>query len=184
MMSTKPNAYDKDPRQCLSTGFLGLSTSGGIFQHQREPKDEVQDVLVEGMNRLTFYELQREQDDLHGVAEDTAERSPEVNRLLVDLDEHLKKSKAGTAYEIAEKHNLAYVSSRRFRMLFLRATRYDPQVSANQLIAYFDVKRELFGKEKLAREITLSDLDEDDVDCLLNGSSLVSNFKDRAGRCV
>mmetsp|Transcript_41683 Transcript_41683/g.100379 ORF Transcript_41683/g.100379 Transcript_41683/m.100379 type:complete len:584 (+) Transcript_41683:2656-4407(+) len=180
-MSTVPNSYQEDTSQCLPSHFLG--GANGVNQ-KTKPSDEVDELLVQGLNRLTFDELQKEQDDLHGVADDTAERAERMTRLLGCLDDHLKEVKAGTAYESAERINKDYVSERDFRLRFLRANRYDPQASADQMIRFFDTKLNLFGKDKLVKDICLSDLDEDDVECLLNGSTFLSDYKDRAGRCI
>lgn len=179
-MSTTPISYQDDPFQCFSRQFLNGTTN---LLQPRQAKDEVDDILVQGINLLSFDELQREQDDLHGVAEDATERTDRVNRLLDILDDHLNEMKAGTAYASAEEINQDYVSARQLRLLFLRGNRYDPRASADQIIRFFESKLKLFGREKLVKDICLSDLDEYDVECLLT-AFLVSAVKDRAGRSI
>jgi len=95
-----------------------------------------------------------------------------------------KKIKQGTVYEIAEAIDLAYVSNRDFRMMFLRASRYDHQAAALQIIKYLELKRLLFGQEKLTRKITLADLNDDDKDYLESGIAQISTKRDRSGRGI
>ena len=49
---------------------------------------------------------------------------------------------------------------------------------------HFAIKAELFGKEKVARDISQDDLDKKDLECLLCGYQQVLPVRDRAGRGV
>ena len=97
------SGYQKDTAwQCFASPCQ--RGSEGI-DNERQAEEKMDDILVEGMSRLTFQELQQEQDDLHGVAEDSAEKAQEIQRLLDALGKRLSKIKAGTAYESAETMN-------------------------------------------------------------------------------
>eukprot|EP00526_Cylindrotheca_closterium_P026840 CAMPEP_0113629714 /NCGR_PEP_ID=MMETSP0017_2-20120614/15428_1 /TAXON_ID=2856 /ORGANISM="Cylindrotheca closterium" /LENGTH=51 /DNA_ID=CAMNT_0000540129 /DNA_START=15 /DNA_END=167 /DNA_ORIENTATION=+ /assembly_acc=CAM_ASM_000147 len=50
--------------------------------------------------------------------------------------------------------------------MFLRGNRYDTKAAANQMLKFFETKQDLFGTEKLTKDITIEDLDEDDIACL------------------
>jgi len=69
-------------------------------------------------------------------------------------------------------------------MMFLRASRYDPHVAAVKIIKFLDLKRLLFGQEKLTKKITLADLDGDERDSIASGSIQISTKRDRSGRGI
>jgi len=135
----------------------------------KQKKQEVDALLSEAMNNLTFQEREEQQEVLHGVAKDIAEEASFIEKALRELDAHIIRKKAGTVYEIAERMNPAYVNSRAFRIMFLRGNRYDAKASANQMIRFFEMKQQIFGSEKLTRDIVLEDLDEDDREALKAG---------------
>ncbi|CAJ1932778.1 unnamed protein product [Cylindrotheca closterium] len=158
-----------------SKGFL--LKQRGRHNHQatmsNEDKQKIQEVdalLSEAMDALTFEERQYQQEILHGVGEDIAEEATFINRELNDLDEHLRRIKHGSMYEVAEKLDAMYVQARDFRLMFLRANRYDAKASANHMLRFFETKQDLFGTDKLAKDITIDDLDEDDRVALRMGS--------------
>lgn len=183
--SVRMSTSAKSPKDnnCQYFGF-NCGRGGKPSRPQKAEKNEVDEIFVEGMNRLSFDELQREQEDLHGVSADFTEKVEDVNRMLSTLNDHLQHMKPGSAYEKAETMNQNYISNRDFRMTFLRANRYDPKASANQMIRFFDVKSKLFGEDKLTRDILLSDLNHDDIDCLQRGTYQISPVKDRANRAI
>mmetsp|Transcript_44786 Transcript_44786/g.108194 ORF Transcript_44786/g.108194 Transcript_44786/m.108194 type:complete len:553 (-) Transcript_44786:12-1670(-) len=150
----------------------------------KEEEKDVDVLLTQGMTRLTFEELQQEQEDLHGVSATISEEKVEVQVLLDTLDEHLNGMKMGTAFAFAESLNRDFCQNYDFRMMFLRANRYDPKVAAKQIIKFLDIKLELFGLEKLTEEITLKDLTLEDKQDLLAGSMQLLPFTDRAGRRI
>lgn len=162
----------------------GESSADPEYLRSNEESDRTENILAEGMNQLSFVELQREQEDLHGVAADHTERTGELTRRLFALESQLQASKSQTAYETAERMNPDYVSDRDFRLNFLRANRYDPEQSADQMIRYFEIKSQLFGVNKLTKDIRLSDLSSDDIHCLRQGNYQISPIKDRANRTI
>ncbi|KAL3928531.1 MAG: hypothetical protein SGBAC_012613, partial [Bacillariaceae sp.] len=154
-------------------------------RHFIEQNNDVEATLVQGMKNLTFEQLQREQEDFHGVADNsTQEGADAIGEKLQSMDAHLSRTKAGTIYESAEAKDLAYVSNRDFRMLFLKGNRYDPKAAAEQMIRYFDIKHNLFGDECLLREITTQDLNEDDIASILAGTIQMSSCPDSSGRLI
>jgi hypothetical protein len=49
------------------------------------------------------------------------------------------------------------------RLMFLRAESYDSYTAASRMARFFDDKYELFGADKLTKDIALHDLDPDDL---------------------
>ena len=145
---------------------------------------EVDALIAQAMSRLSNEEREKALDDLHGICGMEDEDPSMVSSLLEELDTHLTAIKNETAYALAETKSRKYVSSRGFRMMFLRADRYEPKEAAERMIRFFEVKKHLFGEEKLVKDITLDDLDEGDTEALETGCAQISIGKDKAGRPV
>ena len=72
-----------------------------------------------------------------------------------------------------EQKNKAHVSE---------SESFDPCNAASRMVRFFDEKCELFGADKLTKDITLEDLDPDDIITLENGFYQVLPEKDCVGR--
>ncbi len=83
-----------------------------------------------------------------------------VEEALKDLDDEIKKipSDQKRALEKAMQMSKDYIS-RNFRLKFLRAEKFDAHLAAVRMALHFEEKLELFGEDKLVREIIQSDLD-------------------------
>ncbi|KAL3937387.1 MAG: hypothetical protein SGBAC_007498 [Bacillariaceae sp.] len=148
--------------------------------------EEIDAFLANSMAQLDVQQRETVLEDLHCIRNrENPESNPaSVDQLLRLLDMHLQKVKGGTVYETAEAIDRTSVTSRRFRIMFLRANRYDPQAAAAQVIKYLELKRSLFGQEKLTKKISLADLNEDDKDYLESGTVQISTKRDRSGRIM
>ncbi|CAJ1932631.1 unnamed protein product [Cylindrotheca closterium] len=173
-MSTK--LQSPDTSACCGSNLQKYS----ISQHSSNEND-VEAILIKGMNDLSFDELQREQEELHGVA---AKIDATTDVLLQSLEEHLNRIKKGTVLESAEAKNPSSVHRRDFKMAFIRGNRNDPKSAAEQMIRYYDLKQKLFGQEKLTRDITLQDLNEEDMESLMAGHVQLGSAPDRSGRSI
>ncbi|CAJ1932615.1 unnamed protein product [Cylindrotheca closterium] len=157
--------------------------------HHEIPKetktDQVDEILTQAMKHLSFDELQREQEELHGITVVNATKEDgDIEGMLMALEGHLNLLKPGTKFESAELINSSYVSRREFLVMFLSGNRYDPKAAAEQLIRHFDLKFHLFGQSKLTKDITLADLDADDISSLLSGSMQFLKRNDRSNRTI
>ena len=124
-------------------------------------------------------------EELHGILPAESQESPASILVSMQVMDHLLNAIGqGTAYETAKAMDQAFATDKAFQMKFLRANKYDPKKATDQIIRFFKMKLDLFGIEKLAKVITLEDLDENDMDCLRNGSFQVLPCKDMAGRPI
>ena len=80
--------------------------------------------------------------------------------------------------------NPDYVNRRDFRLMFLRADRFHPGKAAMRIVQHFEFKLELFGYEKLAKQITFDDLDEFDKESVMSASVWFLEDYDQAGRRI
>ena len=142
-------------------------------------------MLAKALNETTAEERNKAYDDIHGVEEIPDEKPEMVDRWLFELDNEISKIKMHhAAYCEAEKRSKEFVSDRSFRLMFLRTDDFHVKNSAKRIMDYFEEKLELFGSEKLVKNITIQDLDPDDIRALACGAMQVLPVKDRSGRTV
>ncbi|CAJ1932617.1 unnamed protein product [Cylindrotheca closterium] len=149
-------------------------------------QEDVDAILAQGMQHLNFDELQREQEVLHGVGDLVLgeEKNQERLSLLQRFDDRLQRRKKCTVYESAEVMNRAYVTNLELRMHFLYGNRWDPEAAADQFLRFLEMKKQLFGMDKVVKDLTLNDLDKDDKENLLGGSLQILPCTDRSGRSI
>lgn len=167
----------------FKTGFSTEQRRDEITSENKQKMQEIDALLSEAMNTLTFEEREEQQAVLHGVEKEIAEESIFMDTALKELDSHLLRIKHGSLYEKAETMNPAYVSARAFRIMFLRGNRYDTKASADQMLKFFAQKEKLFGTEKLVKDITLNDFDEDDMAAMNTGAIQLAG-RDRSNRQI
>lgn len=145
---------------------------------------EVSDIFL--LLSFTHIHSESAMEELHGIRKTDAdsEHSHSINDGLRQLEISLDSIKRGTSYEVAETMDRDYVSGIAFRMMFLRANEFDPEISANHIIQFLDLKRYLFGQEKIAKKITLEDLDQYDTEYVKSGAIQISPLTDSAGRRI
>jgi hypothetical protein len=107
-----------------------------------------------------------------------------VKERLMAMDRELRNIPQKSAYEEAERMCVHYVTNRKFRLMFLRAVRFDAQQAAVRLVSLMERKLEYFGVAALARPLRLSDLDKDELTVLKSGKVQLLPSRDSAGRAV
>jgi hypothetical protein len=142
-------------------------------------------MLAKEMNQLSVEDREKVLEDIHGIARAVDEPLDYVRNSLLLLEEELSKPTPNkAAYDLAKSQSKEYVSSEKLRMMFLRAESFDACKAAARMIRFFDEKYNLFGVEKLTKDIVLADLDPDDIAALDTGFYQVLPEKDCAGRNV
>jgi hypothetical protein len=126
---------------------------------------------------------------MHGVSDEVPEEPEFVAKKLNETRDALlkitSKPNASTeALRLAETINPDYLNNRKFLLSFLRAERFDDKKAAERMTRYFDWKLSLFGERKLCQDITLEDLQEDDMATLEKGYIQRLPKRDRSGRSV
>jgi hypothetical protein len=147
---------------------------------------EVDPFFIEELNGLSMKERDEIYHDVHGVL-DVMNENPvtvrvEITRLLQQLNEMPARQKG--AYLQALEQNPKYVHDEEFLLMFLRADRFNVKASALRCVSFFEHKLQLFGRDKLGRDITVDDLSDDDVACLESGYAQMLSGRDRAGRAI
>ena len=178
-------------QQCVSLGngndassplnFLPFNSQNNALGHQEMKTSE--DLLASELSKLSVQERSNALDDLHCVGQELKDTPEVIDNALFHLDGILKE-RMDPIYQIALQQNRTYVEDVNFRLRFLRANHHDAAKAANQMIAFLNQKEIYFGRDTLARDITLDDLNEEDKQVLLNGRFHIQNAVDRNGRVV
>jgi hypothetical protein len=144
----------------------------------------VQSLLALDLNKISLNEREQVFEDLHGVS-DTIDESPEfVACCLAELEAEIAKIRYRDAYLAAANKDSSYTNSRNLRLKFLRAEQFDSKKAAVRLVGFFERKLEVFGPDSLARDLLISDLDEEDQECLQCGLLTLVPATDMAGRGI
>jgi hypothetical protein len=150
-----------------------------------ERKESIDSFLAKELNQLSLAEREKAYYDLHGVADVIEETPAGVDKCLADLEDEICKLEDNkNAYEMAKKVNPEYICGRGFRLKFLRAGRFVPKDTATRLVGFLEEKLKLFGPKPLARELLLSDLNQDDMVLLRSGYFSMVPLTDSAGRFI
>lgn len=138
------------------------------------------------LNKLTMEERDEVLHDVHGVSDVMQEDSDFISRRIVELTAELDSIPPSScqAYLLAKQQNESYVMNEKFLLMFLRADRFHIKTVAARFVAFFQGKLELFGPDKVGRDILYTDLSEDDKACLHSGYAQVLNGRDRSGRAI
>jgi hypothetical protein len=143
------------------------------------------EILAKEMYRLSIDERNEALYDFHGIAEMPQENPEMLARALGALEEGIQNIPKKAAYETALAMSPDYVRDPKFRLKFLRAAdKFDPKSAAHKLVEFLEVKMELFGSDKLTKDIKLKDLSADDLSVLESCAVQVLRGRDTAGRAI
>ena len=152
------------------------------------------DEVAQALNQLSIQQREKVFHDIHGTGRPDAAEDPllvktclkalEERILEVYLHENAQPPVSRSALTLAMQQNPAYVLHEEFRLAFLRADDWDVSQAAHRMIRFFEEKRNLFGVEKLAEEITIDDFGGEDKECLDSGCMQHCPLKDRSGRSI
>jgi hypothetical protein len=167
-------------RPCFKKGLEGLRDAASS-----KKKLSIESSLPVELYKLSLAEREKAYYDLHGVAVVVEERPAFIDKCLADLESEICKLEDNkNAYEMAKKVNPEYICGRGFRLKFLRADRFVTKNAAIRLLGFLEEKLKLFGPKPLARELLLSDLNQDDMVLLRSGFFSIVPIRDSAGRVV
>lgn len=147
---------------------------------------EIDALLAQELNAMSLEERERTYEEIHGV-EPTPHETPQfITTKLQEFDLELSRIpiESKSAYFMAYQENPAYVLNYKFRLMFLRSTNFRAEDAAKRFCFFFKEKLALFGPQTLCRSLYLSDLNNDDMDCLKSGVFQYLPRRDSAGRAV
>ena len=157
------------------------------FPRTPEEVKTVEEILEKEMESLSIAERDKILFDMHGLSYmEQHEDSNKIDYLLDVMETEVQTTyKKKDAYIQARSINPSYVTNRKFRLMFLRSTEYDPKLAAEKLLQHFEIKSDVFGNgDILGRDVKLSDLSTDDMDCLKSGFIQICPLRDVSGRPI
>jgi hypothetical protein len=156
----------------------------GTIPQEATNADYIDFVIAKQMSLLSVQDREKAYMDVHGVS-NLVEETPEmVEGGLVQLESEVLLLKDRAAYDLAESMDPSYTRNRDFRLALLRAELFNSQQAALRLIRHFQLKLDLFGRDRLVMDITQDDLDKEDMDALYSGYGRCLSATDRAGRLI
>lgn len=145
---------------------------------------EVDSLVARDMNALSSEDREQILHDIHGIADFPGEDPHLLDAKLNELDSAINAIPKKPAYQEALAASESYVKDRSFCLKFLRADRLDPQRAGRRMVNFFEYKKELFGQDRLAKNITMDDLNFDDMAVIQNGHMQFLPERDMAGRVI
>mmetsp|Transcript_35768 Transcript_35768/g.86530 ORF Transcript_35768/g.86530 Transcript_35768/m.86530 type:complete len:483 (+) Transcript_35768:75-1523(+) len=152
-------------------------------QRQTHEMKDTEDLLASELDKLSMKERSEAYDDVHCVGEELKETPGMIQKSLLEFDEAVRQER-NAFYELALNQNRAFVEDPSFRLKFLRANMHNVGKSVRHMMKFLKYKAQYFGQDKLARDITLADLNEEDMELMLSGLFHIQEGRDRMGRVV
>jgi hypothetical protein len=123
--------------------------------------------------------------DVHGVSAEIEETPAFLEKNLLMFEEEVQRLKSSeAALGLALKRNVAYMDNTKIRLQFLRCDSFDAKAAAERFARHFKMKLELFGEDKLTKDIIQDDLDEETMEYLYSGRYQNLPLRDKSGRHV
>jgi len=142
---------------------------------------ETANCLTRELKSLPMAVQEQASQDMYGITDNTTEITSEV---FEEFEREIQMIQEKNAYDMALSMSSEYVYNTRFRLMFLRACQGNAKKAAKRITRHFSTKLNLFGVDKLVKDIELSDLDEYDMEALRSGGFQVLPKRDLAGRNV
>jgi hypothetical protein len=151
-----------------------------------DPK-EVDAMLANSLNSLSFRDRSIIQEEVHGVRSLAPEETPEmVAQAFLDLQEEIDKlpSNSKTAYDRSISLDSSFVRSNDFRIKFLRAELFDAKKAALRFTIYLKLAHKYFGDVALMRPLYFEDLSLEEQEETREGVGQILPSRDRSGRLI
>eukprot|EP00538_Stauroneis_constricta_P004610 CAMPEP_0119548244 /NCGR_PEP_ID=MMETSP1352-20130426/2195_1 /TAXON_ID=265584 /ORGANISM="Stauroneis constricta, Strain CCMP1120" /LENGTH=468 /DNA_ID=CAMNT_0007593447 /DNA_START=172 /DNA_END=1578 /DNA_ORIENTATION=+ len=175
---------DKDESACQCHCAL----FDDMFQQtvQAEPSFSVVDEIIdEALKSHSPAEQDQAFQDMNAVSTAIEETEELLMSSLFQLEAKLNEIPQKNAYMIAYQQNRDFVCDVEFRLMFLRAKRFDAKKAAECIVKHMELKLKLWGLALLTRRITFNDLDAESQQVFANNGAIqILPVRDSAGRVV
>jgi hypothetical protein len=185
-MASAPQEYTRNALDCIARNILICPCHEGAARDFSElneaDQNQVWDDLTGDEAKRRIFQGGKEVLPYAEQAEPRALIEEALHLLNIEINTLPASSKIGLEKVMLSAPD--YVNDRAFRLKFLRAERLDPQAAAVRMAIHFETKLDIFGEDKLGREIELCDLDENDLHSLNLGYFQVLQSAVESGRRV
>jgi hypothetical protein len=148
---------------------------------------EVDALLVKELNSMSLVEREKLYEEIHGVETHVEESREFLQEKLAALEQEIQLRLAqhkADIYKEAFCRSQVYVTDITVRLRFLRAEYYNPKHAARRMMQFLEGKKKFFGENAVARPLLLTDMNEDDMECLKSGILQLLPSRDSKGRAV
>ena len=175
------------------------SSSGGSHNHHNhhnnnnnnnntnvvKPED-VDALLAREMNQMSVNERELIYEEIHGVDPVIEETYDFISNKLHAIEEEIQliPLEDKHAYQMSQEMDSNFVHDKKFRLMFLRAERFDAKLAAIRLVKFMEGKLQFFGRQTLVRPIYMTDLNEEALFIFKSGQMQCLPARDRSGRAV
>ncbi|CAJ1962883.1 unnamed protein product [Cylindrotheca closterium] len=181
---TQKDATDTDSTPNEDESKRAQVFSGPVPQNASDPEN-ADSLIASQMAKLSVADREKVYNDVHGIPDDCVDETPElIQKGLRVLQHEIDVLPDKKAYNIAERLNPKYTHDREFRLAFLRCEKFDCHKAALRFVRHFQMKLDLFGEDKLVKDITQDDLDVDEMEILHLSNGRFLNSHDKAGRRI
>jgi hypothetical protein len=139
------------------------------------------------LNNMSIEERCQGLHDLHGVADLPTETPEMIEKKVEEMNNVLSSLYANMGTDTSACRKALEMDSRYVETLkvpCLRCASYNGGDAAALLLRMFSQKLDLFGEERLVRQIRQCDLDEETLEALQKGLTQILPYADRSGRTV
>ena len=154
----------------------------------RPPKKhaEAEELLLQDFADLSITEKRVLEEEVNGANISVYDETEEfVKQSIKDMDEEIRKIRLRSCFDRAKFLAPHLVNDTDFRLMFLRATTFNPRRAAQLIVRFYDFKVKLFGDDKLIKKITVKDdFDEDDIAAFESGAFQILPCPDTYGRRI
>jgi len=193
--SAKPNYIQTDLNNTSETStqkraqkFATLARARelvGFVGPTEDPDPEAMEKLIASeMQRLSLEERKVVYEDVHGVNTATRETPEAIANWIEEFREAVRKVRGKPELEKAIFLNQDYVMNPKNILMFLRSEDFDVKEAAQRMIRHYKYKLDIFGIDKLVKDITFDDLGEEDQEAVMTGFYQKLAIPDQSGRTV
>lgn len=168
---------------------MSVTTEDDVSINHDISEEDAEAMLVNDLNALSLQERNKVYEEIHGV-EDMIDETPEIIELgLRNIELRLQDIRRqnpqfNKLMDTLPSTAIQYLSSKNFRLQFLRADLFDIDKAAQRLVNYIFYVNDMFGVASLERALVMEDLDKEDTACLKGGVFQFLPVRDVAGRLV
>lgn len=188
-LEKSPQAVESDnygDQSCrTSCNLFGGDRNGNTYGNDSPEKilSEVEQDINRNLYSLSMKDREAVFNDIHGVSEDMNETPEMINLACAQLEMEVCKDKfSSSSMRLVFQTAPTYIRSLYLR--FLRNDSFQISQTAERMKRHFDVKLELFGIDRLNRDISLADFTPDDRRTLEHGFYQLLPKRDTAGRAI
>jgi hypothetical protein len=169
---------------CLMNTSQCWNSNNGDYVNNAQNTESFETLMAKSYNETSPEERGEHVNELHGVSDEMPETSEMIDEHLSHMETELGNIEDKPAYNLALSLSPDYVMDRKFRLMFLRAERFDSRGSAMRMVRHFEEKLELFGRDLLTNDIVLSDLEDHEIEYFRCGRQQPLMLRDRSGRMI